>query len=186
MIIKPYEDKYFLGVRKVCLETAYFKNDPDSLYLMYCDYYLENEKENCFIAVNDDDEVVGYILCAINYKKYIKIFKKEYYPKLKRASKKHAKNAKLEMALAKIMKNKYPAHLHIDILPNWQRMGIGSALMNALITHLAQESVNGIYLSCGENNTNARKFYEAKGFNLITTLFGGAIYGLLVRINNGV
>lgn len=177
MEIKVFQEKYRDGVRKICFDTAnkkYQDNEAD-LYLMYCDYYLNNEASNCFVAVNDTDQVVGYILCAANYKKYIKIIKKDYLKKIQNRSLR--KEMKIGLAVAKLMSNRYPAHMHIDIREHWRRMGVGSLLLKALETNLKESSIVGLNLSCGHDNKPARKFYEKNGFKLVLDSKSGTIYG---------
>lgn len=59
---------------------------------------------------------------------------------------------------------KYPAHMHIDILPEFQRKGWGSVLINTLFEALKREGALGIHLDMVRWNTIGRKFYEKIGF----------------------
>jgi len=184
MRIVKYEDKYKEEVRNICYLTSSerYKNNRNNLYTLYCDYYLENEKENCFLALNDRDQVIGYILCAMNYKKYIKIFKESYYKKITKSKDRFPLEAKLEMFNARRYGNKYPSHLHINILPMWQHMGIGKILIDTLKEHLINESVNGIFLCCGYDNKKAQAFYEKNGFEKKhSSKLTGVIYSMLLR-----
>lgn len=61
--------------------------------------------------------------------------------------------------------DEYPAHLHIDLLPEAQGRGYGRALIeNALIPALAQARVPGVHLGVDPANTTARSFYVKVGF----------------------
>ena len=58
----------------------------------------------------------------------------------------------------------YPAHLHIDLLPDWQGRGFGRGLMAALIDGLRAAGVPALHLEMLTSNTNARRFYDRLGF----------------------
>ena len=58
----------------------------------------------------------------------------------------------------------YPAHLHIDLLPQAQRQGWGRRLVTALCEALAPCGVPGVHLQYDAANTNAAAFYEHLGF----------------------
>jgi ribosomal protein S18 acetylase RimI-like enzyme len=59
---------------------------------------------------------------------------------------------------------RYPAHLHIDLLPEGQRRGLGRRLMNAYLDALRQRGVPGVHLAMDPANTGARAFYDRLGF----------------------
>ncbi|WP_125775967.1 GNAT family N-acetyltransferase [Antribacter gilvus] len=58
----------------------------------------------------------------------------------------------------------YPAHLHIDLMPEAQRQGLGSRLLDTLRAALAERGVPGVHLSMDPANVNARAFYDRYGF----------------------
>ncbi|AEG44289.1 N-acetyltransferase [Isoptericola variabilis] len=58
----------------------------------------------------------------------------------------------------------YPAHLHIDLLPEAQRRGYGRRLVDTLRTALAARGVPGVHLGYDPANTAARAFYDRVGF----------------------
>ena len=47
----------------------------------------------------------------------------------------------------------YPAHLHIDLLPGYQRAGHGRALMTRLLASLAGKGVSAVHLGMVTANT---------------------------------
>lgn len=58
----------------------------------------------------------------------------------------------------------YPAHLHIDLLPEAQRQGLGRQLIDTLRAALAERGVPGVHLGYDKNNVAARAFYDRLGF----------------------
>ncbi|MEL7975018.1 GNAT family N-acetyltransferase [Isoptericola sp. F-RaC21] len=61
--------------------------------------------------------------------------------------------------------DRYPAHLHIDLLPENQGRGLGRALMDTLRAALAERGVPGVHLGMDPGNTRARAFYDRYGFH---------------------
>lgn len=58
----------------------------------------------------------------------------------------------------------YPAHLHVDLLPEAQRQGYGRRLVDALRAALAERGVPGLHLGYDPANVSARAFYDRVGF----------------------
>ncbi len=174
--IRKYEPKDKQNLIKVLYETSSLPLETEKqrkfLELMFNDYYTEAEPDCCFVAVNEDDEAVGYILCAKDYDTYEKNFKNFYLPEIKELGFNFYTMAMGELFVHKLLKNKYPAHLHIDILDVCQGQGVGTRLVNALSEHLSQNGVHGLMLSCGMGNTGAIKFYQKNKFNKIMNFFG--------------
>ncbi|MET0353639.1 MAG: GNAT family N-acetyltransferase, partial [Plantibacter flavus] len=61
----------------------------------------------------------------------------------------------------------YPAHLHIDLLPETQGMGVGRRLIDAFCGLLAERGVPGVHLGVGVSNTGAQQFYQRTGFTRV-------------------
>ena len=178
--IRPYQEKDKERVRQICLKNADCQYAPDDtkkyILLMYCDYYIEQEPDNCFVAVDANDNAVGYIICAENYEKYAKTFREIYLPQVDRISLKRFVDARLDLLSHSMFKNAYPAHFHIDIDEDYQRRGIGSLLVTALKLQLKKKKLKGMMLVCGADNLQAINFYEKNGFKtLLTTKVGRAM-----------
>lgn len=177
--IRKYLEKDKANLRKICLETSSFPTenefDRNFLYLLYNDYYTECEKDNCFVFADDNDEAVGYILCAEDFDKYIYMMEKLYLPKLSYLGKKYRTIAEGEIFVHRIFRRKYPAHLHIDILPEYRSKGVGTQLTDTLKEHLKSKGCKGLMLSAGANNKKAIKFYKKNGFKTVVSLFGSVI-----------
>ena len=61
----------------------------------------------------------------------------------------------------------YPAHLHIDLLPDQQGKGAGRALMEAACGLAAASGIPGIHLVAEKANVAAQAFYPRLGFEAI-------------------
>lgn len=173
---KP-DDKEFL--QKICIETSAFdigaKNMEKFLCLMFNDYYTEVEGDVCFVAVDEDDKPVGYLLCSKNYKEYEKIFNSFYQPEIDSLGIKYALMSRGEKAIHKLFSKKYPTHLHIDLTAKCRRQGVGTRLISALKEELKSKDIHSIMLSCGASNASAVKFYEKNGFKTIKNVLGSNI-----------
>src|SRR5690606_35372022 len=63
----------------------------------------------------------------------------------------------------------YPAHLHIDLLPEWQGRGHGRELMRTFLNALRDAGVPAVHLVMSTANKPARAFYDRMGFHEIVT-----------------
>lgn len=182
MTIRPFEKRDTENVRYICLncdgpsdmspETEHF------ILVTYCDYFIEKEPYNCFVAADENDNAVGYILCTENYDSFIECFRSEYIPRIPEEHTKYRMYASLSAVLQGKYKSEYPAHLHIDILPEYQRKGIGHRLTDQLCTHLKSKGIKGVMLTVSANNLSGVAFYEKYGFSLIENNPDGIAYGI--------
>jgi ribosomal protein S18 acetylase RimI-like enzyme len=73
---------------------------------------------------------------------------------------------------------RYPAHLHIDLLPRVQGGGWGRRLMEAFLDRLRASGVPGVHLGVGKRNPGAVAFYERLGFVRLAEYQLSFVYGL--------
>lgn len=178
--IRAYEEKDRERVQALCIENANC-NDADDTFkqyilLMYCNYYIDIEPENTFVAVDDEDNAIGYIFCAQNCDAYEKIFNETYIPQAAKMGLKYFIDAKLDIITHTMFRAQYPAHLHIDIRSDYQGQGIGSMLLEQLKANLLTKGITSCMLVCGADNDGAIRFYERNGYmHLITTHLGTAM-----------
>ncbi|KAF2848301.1 GCN5-related N-acetyltransferas-like protein, partial [Plenodomus tracheiphilus IPT5] len=71
----------------------------------------------------------------------------------------------------------YPAHMHIDILPEYQRRGYGRALINAFFQSVKSMGAHGVHLDMVKTNTNGLAFYERIGFQRCPQILDGGASG---------
>ncbi|UCG01227.1 MAG: GNAT family N-acetyltransferase [Candidatus Heimdallarchaeota archaeon] len=190
--IRNYQSKDRKDVINVCWRTGYMGKSAagrfDDLYLfglLFCLYYTDYEPENCFVAEDEKTgQVIGYILSSLDSKKQEEQFRKYMirkivlraffytlwrYPRtfkvfwhFKERWDEEPKIPNIESLL-----EPYPAHLHIDIIQNYQRQGIGTELMEALENHFKDRNVTGVHLGTSDRNIKAVNFYQKLNFSVI-------------------
>lgn len=77
---------------------------------------------------------------------------------------------------------RYPAHLHVDLLPQVQGGGWGRTLLHRLFAQLTAAGVPGVHLGVAEENTGARAFYARLGFVELSSSPGGRTLGLSLPV----
>lgn len=148
--------------------------------LTYSTYYITEDADSCFV-LDDGKEAVGYILCAPDAKRFTKIFRKKYVPEIYKLEKRSGITAWVIPIPYMILRRKYSAHLHIDLLPQYQRGGYGTKLVNTLIEELKRKNVNGVILCVDGDNTGAIKFYEKNGFKTVVKFTKFRIMGMKLK-----
>ncbi len=182
--VRPYRQSDKYSVQYICLQTAdddltfegLNRVHADFLLPVYCNYYIENEPRNCFVCTDENDNAVGYILCAENAKIWGKIFLKKYFPQIRHRRAYDRFTALGECFIHNALIKNYPAHLHIDILKDY-RGGTGTALIQQLLSHLKSKGVKGVNLCVDAKNKKAIRFYEKNGFKTIVSFPGGRAMG---------
>lgn len=182
MNIRPMQPGDIPTLEKICLETAAPSLQKDArarenTLLLYSRYYTRAEQDACFVATDEQDVPVGYILCAPDYNRYCKGFLSQERKEIQKLGFLRGIRATFEPRLQKPFAQEYPAHLHIDILPAYQGQGLGPRLMSALLTHLRANGVRGVYLCVGAKNTRAISFYQKQGFQLLQQMGGACCMG---------
>lgn len=156
-------------------------NDKKLFGYLFCSYYPLYEPEHSFIAIDkQNNNVVGYILGTPNTVKQEKSFKTKMSPRIMLrtfllSSWKYHESFSFIMRLRKNIGSNttpkdfldtFPAHLHIDILPEYQKKGIGSALIKKFEYHMIELSIKGIHLGTSSKNVKALPFYKKHGYNI--------------------
>lgn len=172
IVIRKMRTEDRQAVEHICLATApAVLNSTAKMreytLLLYNRYYTRMAGDS-FVAVNSDDLPIGYILCAPDYEKYRKGFFENELKSIRKLGMMKYFSAKSEVLSMKKRAEDYSAHLHIDILPEYQHMGIGGKLMQALLNHLKNESVKGVMLTVSSTNKNGIAFYKKCGFTALS------------------
>lgn len=180
LYIRKYEEKDLDSVRYTCLHSE--NEEPEKTFAefvlhTFCDYYIQREPENCFV-LDDNGRAVGYIICTEDYDRYKEIFDKDYLPLTESQGEEFYNWAKTSTVLQNKYKDIYPAHLHIDLLPDYQRQGWGGKLLNTLFEHLRSKGIKGVMLTAGTENVNAGSFYKKYGFEQVEIYDTDVAFGM--------
>ena len=178
--IRRYKKTDLDSLYQICLRTGDNGKDATRCYNdrklighIYSAPYAIFEPELCFI-LSMDSNPCGYILGTKNTIRFQKWLKNKWYFKLQKSysmplDEDNSRDANLIRQLYVQEDNReefeyYPAHLHIDILPNAQRRGYGRKLINAFLKELIYQKVKGVHLIVSKKNINAINFYQKVGF----------------------
>jgi ribosomal protein S18 acetylase RimI-like enzyme len=185
--VRPYHPADLPALHEICLRTAdagqdasgtYPKEDHDLLGAIFAAPYAVLEPELAFVVDDGGGRAVGYVLGTGDTARFAERFRDEWLPTVAdrwpapagepgtpsevMAMLLHTPERMVHPALAD-----YPAHLHIDLLPDFQRAGHGRSLITAYLAALAAQGVPAVHLGMLTSNTPARAFYDRLGFHEI-------------------
>jgi len=157
--------------------------------MLFCLHYPRFEPESCFVAVageGPEARAVGYCIGTVDTIAQKRDFEQRMIPRI--AARlfiydiwRYPESFLQTLAFARAQREEpaptaapepelggpaFPAHLHIDLLPEWQGRGIGGALMSAFLEHLRERGCPGVFLETSDRNYKALPFYEKLGFQV--------------------
>ena len=180
-LVRGYQVRDYWDVSDVCLRTGEGGADATGVYVsdellpdIYARPYVLFEPALAFV-VEHAGRVGGYIVCAPDTRAFVERYRADWLPILAR---KYAALAQPGTRNQRVIQaglspermlfpevERYPAHLHIDLLPPLQGRGLGRLLMSRLMRALRERGVPGLHLSLSPANTRARGFYDHIGFH---------------------
>jgi GNAT superfamily N-acetyltransferase len=169
MHIRRYAPRDRGAVRAICKMTAlerYAKSEArkEEMCFLFLDYFLDFEPEHAFVAVTDEDEVVGYICGSLNYRLYKEKMHSIYDKKIKRVSLLHHFFSKSMTFLAKRLSDRYGVCMHMNVAPSYQHQRIGLHLLNSLKEDCKSAGAKGLFLVTRNRGTTGYPFYIHNGF----------------------
>jgi ribosomal protein S18 acetylase RimI-like enzyme len=186
--VRPYRSADRAAVFDICVRTADAGGDSRETYpdqelmpSIFAAPYLHLEPELAFVLDDGRGRAVGYVLGATDTPRFVKAFRERWLPRVRDrfpepgpgdqgtrtpsddiAALLHRPEHMLTPETAG-----YPAHLHIDLLPDFQGRGHGRELMGTLLGALHARGVARVHLCMVNANTGARAFYDRLGFHEI-------------------
>ncbi|MFC9625364.1 GNAT family N-acetyltransferase [Streptomyces sp. NPDC056930] len=169
----------------ICVRTADNGGDSRHLYpdrelmpSIFAAPYACLEPDLAFVIDDGTGQAVGYILGTANTAQFAEAFRGKWLPSVEKRfpalvgpprTPSEEMIALLHDPERMILPElaAHPAHLHIDLLPAWQRKGYGRALMRTFLAALPAKGVEAVHLSMLTANTPARAFYDRLGFGEI-------------------
>ncbi|MGN1067191.1 MAG: hypothetical protein ACI4QH_05220 [Candidatus Fimimonas sp.] len=200
--VRPSQKKDFRYVQDICVETSSHGGESvinrTVVCALCCDYYLDNQSEFCFVAVDENDVPVGYVLCAVDLDNYKEQMTEEYLPLVRKLKSGDYFDYLSEMKLEqRYYKQGYVAHLHVDVSEvyatnaseEFSKSVVQSMLLTAILQKLQGSLVNetllgGAFVFCKETDEIISLLKEL-GFNEIDYVSGREVYGIIIGGEEG-
>lgn len=179
MEIRKFQPKDTDEIRKICIATASGKYATKPKYqeiccLLYVDYFLKYEPENCFV-IDEDGHVKGYIVCSTNRELFKTKMIQDIAKKVKKLSFVHYLFTKLSTSVSDKLNKDYNGQFHINIAPDSQGKNYGPKLLDTLALHLNSIGQKYMYLITANKKTRGYSFYKHYGFKEVKRYFQGSI-----------
>lgn len=186
--LRPYRPADRAAVYEICVRTADAGADATGQYSsddlmpdVYAGPYLEYAPELVTLVVDgsgESERVLGYIIAAADTRDFVRWYEEHWLP---RFAARYAPagepasgvSAKERVVIAAGLHPQappsdelaaYPAHLHINLLPETQGRGLGRTLIATLLAQLREQDVPGVHLGYEPLNGGAAAFYARLGF----------------------
>lgn len=148
--------------------------DPRLLGEVYVGPYLRFAPAHALVGV-DADGVAGYVLGVVDTVAFEAECERSWWPALRaRYPLAEFPDDTPDGRIVRLIHSpptaspdvveRYPAHLHIDLLPRVQGQGDGRRLLTALLDGLRAAGAPGVHLGVGLANQRAIGFYTRMGF----------------------
>lgn len=183
--IRPYARADLDALYEICLRTGAagedatdLVEDPQLFGHLYAAPYGVLEPEHAFVLDDGGGRAVGYVLGALDTVAFEARCDAEWWPPLRARHPERAGGDTLDDLLVGMLHHRhrrgddvldrYPSHLHIDLLPEVQGHGWGRRLMATLFTALADGGSPGVHWGVSAQNNRALGFYRHLGFEELT------------------
>lgn len=179
---RPHDAREVATLYEICLRTGAHGGDASALFTdplllgeVYLGAYVELAPEFAFVLTDDDDSPVGYVLGTADTQAFESLLEESWWPSLREqyplgTFPEGSPDERLVKMIhspgrtaAELIKD-YPAHLHVDLLPEGQGGGNGRRLIETLLNALRDQGVPGIHLGVSTENKHAIGFYKHLGF----------------------
>jgi ribosomal protein S18 acetylase RimI-like enzyme len=194
--IRPYHPCDLSRLYDICVQTGDCGRDitaeypdPDLFGHYYAAPYAVLEPDLCFVLTGDGVPC-GYVLGARDSEEFGRRLEQEWLPVLREhyplpAAEDDSPAANMTRAihrgyLANPEMAGYPAHLHIDLLPYAQGLGLGRGLMERFLCRLGELDVPAVHLGVAGKNERAIAFYKRMGFKILGEQAWGFYMGLIL------
>jgi ribosomal protein S18 acetylase RimI-like enzyme len=193
--IRPFQPGDEPALAEICLKTADDGVDgtgvleDDAIWAeIFVLPYVAKHPDLAFVVETDDGRVGGYIVSAPDTEAFEDWFATEWWPQFaERWPKPEVERTRQDGILiyaygrhagAEPYSEGFPAHLHIDLLPELQGLGWGRRLIETLIAALRERQVSGLHLVASSGNAGALAFYPRLGFAPLPSHKGVQAFGM--------
>ncbi len=192
-IIRPARPGDEPGAYHVCLKTGdsgqdgepFYRDDPDALGRIFVGPYLAYEP-GLSLILEDEQGICGYALGAFDTRAFFARYEAEWRPKLcakfsapqgdpggwTRTQQVHHWYHHPDYFFPEPYE-KFPSHLHIDLLLRARGQGYGRRMLEQVMEQLRQRGSPGAHLGMSAVNLSAFGFYQRLGFQELIRVGAG-------------
>ncbi len=188
--IRRYRAEDRDAVYDICVRTGASGQDARGRYSsdvllgdIYAGPYLHLAPEHAYVLDNGD-RVVGYVIGTASTEDFVAAYRADWLPRMRGryespgpqpASEEEWKL--LDMFHPERMLRPelapHPAHLHINLLPDYQGSGHGRVLVSTFLASVAAVGATSCHLAVRRSNTAAVPFYDKLGWRRIPVADSG-------------
>jgi ribosomal protein S18 acetylase RimI-like enzyme len=180
--IRPYTARDRERVRFIVFETDYegesvdwLRRDRESFADLVSRYYTDQEPESLLVA-ESNGAVVGYLTGCVDSSRMLGTAMRESLRFIGRGALFRPGVAGfLWRSFYDLVRDRgtsqnvlidarWPAHLHVDLLPEARGKGVGRRLIGRWLARLRELGSRGVHLGTFAENHKAIRFFEACGF----------------------
>ena len=193
--LRPYRRDDASALARICLKPADAGSDAsgmiedDDLWAeLFVLPYLERHPDLAFVVVSAEDRPIGYIVGTDDSVEFAHWFGTVWWPRHTSrwpmpASIESRQDALIAYGYSRAdsaasVPEGYPAHLHIDLLPEAQGAGWGRVLITELAAALRTRQCAGLHATASTENVGALAFYPRLGFVSLSSDGGSETFGL--------
>lgn len=184
MIIRRATETDEAALSRICLLTADAGQSAEALHdfgelpgFCYAVPYIKLPTTWAFVLVDEGDNAVGYVVGSTDTRTFEKYAAEHWYPALAEKYPPSRATKPADIRYTNLLRHKDTApeanvhfsyaHLHINILPEYQRQGWGRRLIGVAVSCLKDSGFDRVWLGIDLRNEPAKLFYARLGFKPI-------------------
>lgn len=193
--IRTYRPSDRDAIYEVCVKTADVGRDATGFFRddrlwgdIFAVPYVQRHPDLAWVVESADGRTIGYVVGTDDTEAFETWFHDEWWPGV---ADRYPLSGEVEPTREDSMigyatergpgrephADLFPAHLHIDLLPEAQRQGLGYSLIETLFAELRRRGVTGLHLGMNPANTGAGAFYERLGMWRLDSAASTVMYG---------
>ncbi|GLZ28432.1 hypothetical protein Lesp02_06220 [Lentzea sp. NBRC 105346] len=173
-MIRPYRPDDLDALYEICLHTgnggrgaAHEFDDPRLLGHAFAAPYAALHPELAFVSA-DGEGVSGYVLGALDTTAFEDRLEREWWPAAREryplSDNRVVQHIHSPPRTDPALVERFPSHLHVNLLARTRGLGLGGALVDTLLEALQDHGSRGVHLFVRHHNVHAIGFYRHLGF----------------------
>jgi ribosomal protein S18 acetylase RimI-like enzyme len=185
LVIRTFRSADLEALYEISLATGHEGGDASHLYKdrklighIYSAPYALLEPRLALV-VEDDEGVAGFAVGTADTWKWQERLEAEWWPRLRRqyadpaarpatewsADQRRANTIYRPQRTPQQIVERYPAHLHLNLLERIQGRGAGTMLFAEWMAHASQQGVGAVHVGVNSSNARAVRFWSRRDFD---------------------